>query len=51
MCAFRFEKLSFFFISKKIGLQLSAQLENVTNLKPEEDDFRWYLKVILIFAS
>lgn len=29
----------------KIGLQLSAQLENLTNLKAEGDDFRWYLKL------
>jgi len=29
----------------KIGLQISAQLENVTNLKAEDDDFRWYLKL------
>ena len=29
----------------KIGLQLRAQLENVTNLKPEDDEFRWYLKL------
>ena len=29
----------------KIGLQIRAQLENVTNLKPEGDDFRWYMKL------
>jgi len=29
----------------KIGLQISAQLENVTDLKAEGDDFRWYLKL------
>ena len=29
----------------KIGLQVRAQLENVTNLKPDGDDFRWYLKL------
>jgi len=30
----------------KMGLQFQAQLENVTELKPEDgDDFRWYLKL------
>nr|CAG4643606.1 EOG090X0HQJ [Ilyocryptus agilis] len=29
----------------KIGLQLKASLENVTKLRSEGDDFRWYLKV------
>ncbi|XP_067678963.1 UPF0587 protein v1g245604-like [Haliotis asinina] len=29
----------------KISLQLSAQLENVTNLKAVDEDFRWYLKL------
>ena len=29
----------------KIGLQIRAQLENVTKLKPEGEDFRWYLKL------
>jgi len=29
----------------KISLQISAQLENVTDLKAEGDDFRWYLKL------
>ena len=29
----------------KIGLQFQAQLENVTGLKPEDDEFRWYLKL------
>nr|XP_006238570.1 CXXC motif containing zinc binding protein isoform X1 [Rattus norvegicus] len=29
----------------KIALQLKATLENVTNLRPVGEDFRWYLKV------
>lgn len=29
----------------KLGLQISAVLENVTGLKPDGDDFRWYLKL------
>ncbi|XP_070562924.1 CXXC motif containing zinc binding protein-like [Ptychodera flava] len=29
----------------KIGLQIRANLENVTNLQPEGEDFRWYLKL------
>ena len=29
----------------KIGLQVRGQLENVTNLRPDGDDFRWYLKL------
>ncbi|XP_041357121.1 UPF0587 protein v1g245604-like isoform X2 [Gigantopelta aegis] len=29
----------------KISLQISAQLENLTCLKPEGEDFRWYLKL------
>nr|CAG4648367.1 EOG090X0HQJ [Moina brachiata] len=29
----------------KIGLRLKANLENVTNLRPDGEDFRWYLKV------
>nr|CAG4648989.1 EOG090X0HQJ [Polyphemus pediculus] len=29
----------------KVGLKIKARLENVTNLKPEGEDFRWYLKV------
>ncbi|XP_033118514.1 CXXC motif containing zinc binding protein-like [Anneissia japonica] len=29
----------------RIGLQIQANLENVTNLRPEGDDFRWYLKL------
>ncbi|KAG3283198.1 hypothetical protein H1C71_033726 [Ictidomys tridecemlineatus] len=28
----------------KIALQLKATLENVTNLRPVGEDFRWYLK-------
>lgn len=31
--------------SQKIALQLKATLENVTNLRPVGEDFRWYLKV------
>ena len=30
---------------QRIGLQLRAVLDNVTGLRPREDDFRWYLKV------
>lgn len=30
---------------QKIGLQLKATLENITNLRPVGEDFRWYLKV------
>ncbi|XP_012631739.2 CXXC motif containing zinc binding protein isoform X1 [Microcebus murinus] len=29
----------------KIALQLKATLENVTNLRPMGEDFRWYLKM------
>lgn len=29
----------------KIGLQLRAQLENITKLQTESEDFRWYLKL------
>ncbi|XP_017654671.1 CXXC motif containing zinc binding protein isoform X2 [Nannospalax galili] len=29
----------------KIALQLKATLENVTNLRPVGEDFRWYLKM------
>eukprot|EP00057_Strongylocentrotus_purpuratus_P033029 XP_789853.1 PREDICTED: UPF0587 protein C1orf123 homolog [Strongylocentrotus purpuratus] len=29
----------------RIGLQIKANLENVTNLGPDGDDFRWYLKI------
>ncbi|XP_037083481.1 UPF0587 protein v1g245604-like [Pollicipes pollicipes] len=29
----------------KIGLQLKATLENVASVQPDEDDFRWYLKL------
>lgn len=32
---------------QKIALQLKATLENVTNLRPVGEDFRWYLKVRL----
>ena len=31
----------------KIGLQLKAFLENVTDLEGEDDDFRYYKKLIL----
>uniref|UniRef100_D6REH4 CXXC motif containing zinc binding protein n=1 Tax=Mus musculus TaxID=10090 RepID=D6REH4_MOUSE len=31
--------------SQKIALQLKATLENVTNLRPVGEDFRWYLKM------
>ncbi|VDI65263.1 CXXC motif containing zinc binding protein-like [Mytilus galloprovincialis] len=29
----------------KIGLQFKADLENITNLKPDGEDFRWYLRL------
>ncbi|XP_025110791.1 UPF0587 protein v1g245604-like [Pomacea canaliculata] len=29
----------------KVALQIQAQMENITNLKTEGDDFRWYLKL------
>merc|ERR1711988_1583990 len=29
----------------RIGLQFKANLENVTKLKPDGEDFRWYLKL------
>ncbi|XP_069128724.1 CXXC motif containing zinc binding protein-like [Argopecten irradians] len=29
----------------KIGLELKADLELVTNLRPDGEDFRWYIKV------
>nr|CAG4646690.1 EOG090X0HQJ [Macrothrix elegans] len=29
----------------KIGLRIKANLENVTNLHPDDEDFRWYIKV------
>lgn len=32
---------------QKIALQIKANLENVTNLLPEGEDFRWYLKVCI----
>lgn len=28
----------------KIGLQIKAQLEFITDLKPDGEDFRWYIK-------
>jgi hypothetical protein len=31
-------------------LQLKANLENLTKLKPDGEDFRWYLKVRLILS-
>lgn len=33
--------------SQKVALQFKATLENVTNLRPMGEDFRWYLKVRL----
>lgn len=29
----------------KFGLRFKATLENVTKVRPEGDDFRWFLKV------
>lgn len=34
-------------LPQKVALQLKATLENVTNLRPVGEDFRWYLKVRL----
>ena len=33
---------------QRIGLQLKATLENITCLRPWEEDFRWYLKVLVV---
>ncbi|WAR23774.1 CZIB-like protein, partial [Mya arenaria] len=30
---------------QKIGLQFKANLENLTNLKPDGEDFRWYVRL------
>ena len=30
---------------QRIALQFKANLENLTNVRPDEEDFRWYLKV------
>ena len=35
---------------QRIALQFKADLENLTNVKPEGEDFRWYLKVNLSFV-
>lgn len=32
-------------LNKRIALQFKANLENLTNVKPEGEDFRWYLKL------
>lgn len=40
-----YESIIFGFVCQKIGLQIKANLENLTNLKPDNDEFRWYLKV------
>lgn len=29
----------------KIGLQIKANLENLTNLRPDGEDFRWYVRL------
>ncbi|XP_004874728.1 UPF0587 protein C1orf123 homolog isoform X3 [Heterocephalus glaber] len=34
----------------KIALQLRATLENITNLRPLGEDFRWYLKISLVIS-
>ena len=34
---------------QKIALQFKAQLDNITDLRPVGEDFRWYLKVRLLF--
>lgn len=36
---------------QKIALQIKANLENVTELAPDGEDFRWYLKVQCHFVS
>lgn len=41
---FRFNNLNRFNF-QKIALQIKANLENVTELQPDGEDFRWYLKV------
>ena len=33
------------YLFQRFALQLKAEMENVTNLKAEGDDFRWYFKV------
>lgn len=33
---------------QKIALQFKAQLDNITALRPEGEDFRWYLKVYVL---
>ena len=43
-CSILTFNISFIF-PQKIGLQIKATLENVTELEPEGEDFRWYLKV------
>ena len=30
---------------QRIALQFKAVLENLTNVRPDGEDFRWYLKV------
>ncbi|KFO76896.1 UPF0587 protein C1orf123, partial [Cuculus canorus] len=39
------EGLSLPFALQRIGLQLRATLENITRLRAEGEDFRWYLKL------
>lgn len=38
-------RIYIFFFHQRIALQFKANLENLTNVRPDEDDFRWYLKV------
>ncbi|XP_015748182.1 PREDICTED: UPF0587 protein C1orf123-like [Acropora digitifera] len=35
----------------RIALQFKANLENLTNVRPDEDDFRWYLKHVYLFIK
>lgn len=35
---------------QRIGLQFKASLENVTNLRPDGEDFRWYFMVSTLFS-
>lgn len=36
---------------QKIGLKIRARLENVTKLRADGDDFRWYLKVYISMCA
>ena len=34
-----------------VALQINAQMENVTNLRADGEDFRWYMKVRLMLCN